>query len=138
MPNVNHMYRTDIPDERILRKAKRRVRAKKGFFGHFISYLAVISFIYMLNQLTSPEFSWWMLAAGGWGIGLVIHYFTVFGILGLGSKEWEERQLAREIERLEDEEDLYYEYDRLESPEDTLDLNRPERMRRTLDNRDLA
>ncbi len=128
------MYRTDIPDDRVMRKAQKRVEDKKGFFVHFVTYLAVIGFIYMINQMTSPEFSWWVFPAGGWGIGLVIHYFTIFGILGLGSKEWEEKQLAREIEKIEDEEGGYlYEYEDSEYPDDHLELKRPEILKRSMD-----
>jgi len=53
--------------------------------------------------MISPGFWWWLFAAGGWGIGLVIHYFGLFGFFGIGSKDWEERELEREISRFEQE-----------------------------------
>ena len=133
------MYRTDIPEERVLRKAEKRVKAKKGFFAHFVTYLSVIGFIFMINMLTSPEFFWWLFPAGGWGIGLLIHYFSVFGILGLGSPKWEERQLAREIDRIEEEEGgLLYQYEDEGLSDDSLELKNPEKMKKTLDDRDLV
>ncbi len=36
----------------------------------------------------------------GWGIGLVIHYFSVFGIPGVMSSDWEEKALEEEMERI--------------------------------------
>ena len=133
------MYRTDIPEERVLRKAEKRVKAKKGFFAHFVTYLSVIGFLFMINMMTSPGFSWWLFPAGGWAIGVVAHYFSVFGILGLGSRKWEERQLAREIDRIEEEEEDFFYQDEDEGlSDDSLELKNPESMKKTLEDRDLV
>jgi hypothetical protein len=37
----------------------------------------------------------------GWGIGILIHYFTVFGIPGLGrfDENWEEKEIMREMHK---------------------------------------
>ena len=135
------MYRTDIPDERVVRKAQKRIKAKKGFFAHLVSYVSVIGFLFMINMLTSPGYWWWLFPAGGWGIGLASHYFTVFGMFGIGSSEWEERELAREIDRLEYEEEgqLLLPEDLDDNlPEAHLELKEREVVRKSWNNRDLV
>jgi len=131
------MYRTDIPDERILRKAEKRVKIKKGFFTHLVTYISVIAFLFMINMMLTPDFAWFLFPAGGWGIGLVIHYFSVFGLLGVGSRKWEERQLAREIDRIEEEEgDFLYDFEDEGLPDESLELKDLEKMKKTLGDHD--
>ena len=90
-----------MAEKEIIKKAKKRVQEKKDFYGHLISYVSVISFLAMVNILTSPDFFWFLFPAGGWGIGLAIHYFSVFGIFDVGNKDWEDKQLEKEIKRLQ-------------------------------------
>ena len=37
----------------------------------------------------------------GWGIGIVSHYFSVFGVPGIGKfdEEWEDREITRELNK---------------------------------------
>ena len=93
-------------DEQALYKAARkRVKAKKGFYAHFASYLAVGAFFLAMNILTfsSSQQIWFLFPMLPWGIGLLIHYFTVFGLPGREralSEKWEETQMQKELERL--------------------------------------
>lgn len=78
------------------RKAERRVKELKGFYGNLTSYCLVIPFLIALNLLTSPNHLWFYWPMLGWGIGLIAHGVNVFGI----GKNWEEKK----IKELMDEE----------------------------------
>lgn len=82
-------------------RAKKRVKAKKAFYQHLMSYAIVNLFLFALNIVTSPSHYWFIYPMLGWGIGLAFHYVDVFGIPGFDilSKEWEDRELERELER---------------------------------------
>ncbi|MBL1221620.1 2TM domain-containing protein [Chryseobacterium sp. L7] len=71
------------------RKASRRVKELKGFYGNLTSYCLVIPFLVVLNLITSPQHLWFYWPMLGWGVGIVAHGISVFGI----GKEWEERKI---------------------------------------------
>lgn len=79
-------------------RAKKRVEELKGFYGNLISYCVVIPILIYVNLTFSPKFHWFWFSAGGWGFGLIMHGFKVFGY----SSSWEERKI-QEILRKEDE-----------------------------------
>ena len=82
--------------------AKKRVAEKKGFYYHLVTFPLVNAFLFGINMLTSPEFFWFLFPLMGWGIGLVIHYFTVFGFPGKGrlDEEWQAREIEKELHRM--------------------------------------
>jgi hypothetical protein len=135
--NKTSMYRTDIVDPEIVNQARKRIKKKKGFFAHFITYISVIGFLFMINMMTSPGFWWWLFPAGGWGIGVVSHYFAVFGMMGIGNQDWEERELDREIRRMEEEGDVPLLSGRKPLP-DELELETRKRVRKTWDEKDFV
>ena len=69
--------------------AKKRVDALKGFYTNLISYCCVIPFLIFINLTFSPHFQWFWFSAAGWGFGLTMHAFKVFGY----SSNWEERKI---------------------------------------------
>ena len=71
------------------RKAARRVKELKNFYGNLTSYCIVIPFLLVLNLLTAPEHLWFYWPMLGWGIGLAVHAVSVFGI----GKSWEEKKI---------------------------------------------
>jgi hypothetical protein len=73
-------------------RAKKRVEELKGFYGNVISYCCVIPFLIFINLRYSPGFQWFWFSALGWGFGVVMHAFKVYGY----SSNWEERKI-REI-----------------------------------------
>ncbi|KQB39314.1 histidine kinase [Flavobacterium aquidurense] len=73
-------------------RAKKRVEELKGFYANIISYCCVIPFLIFINLRFSPGFQWFWFSALGWGFGVVMHAFKVFGY----SSDWEERKI-REI-----------------------------------------
>lgn len=70
-------------------KAKKRVEELKGFYGNLISYCCVIPFLIFINLTFSPHFQWFWFSAAGWGFGLTMHAFKVFGY----SSNWEQRKI---------------------------------------------
>jgi hypothetical protein len=107
-------------EDYIYRKARRRVKQKKGFYAHLSAFIAVGVFFLTMNLVTDPWDLWFFYPMMPWGMGLMIHYFGVFGLPGkerVLTQKWEEREMEREVRRLE----------RLQKPKeedgfDTLDL----------------
>ncbi len=88
------------------REAKRRVKAKKDFYSHLGSYLVMSGFFFLLNAVTSFGHWWFYWPMLGWGLAVMFHYVDVFGIPGVApmNEEWEEREIEREVRRLEESE----------------------------------
>lgn len=78
-------------------EAKRRVEEIKGFYFHLLSYILVNGVLIVINLLTSPEYLWFIWPLLGWGIGIIIHAFSVFS--GLWGKSWEERKIKEIMEK---------------------------------------
>ena len=76
-------------------RAKKRVEELKGFYGNVISYCCVIPFLIFINLRYSPGFQWFWFSALGWGFGVVMHAFKVFGY----SSDWEERKIRSILEK---------------------------------------
>lgn len=75
------------------RRARRRLVAEKGFYVHLVTYVAVISGLFLINVLTSAGRWWFVWPAVGWGIGIAVHALSTFGLVGLFGRDWEERRL---------------------------------------------
>ena len=78
-------------------RAKKRVEEIKGFYGNLTSYCLVIPFLIFINYSTSWDFQWFWFPMFGWGMGVIIHGFTVFGY----GKTWEERKIKEILEKEE-------------------------------------
>ena len=76
-------------------RAKKRVEELKGFYGNIISYCCVIPFLIFINLKFSPGFQWFWFSALGWGFGVAMHAFKVFGY----SSDWEERKIREILEK---------------------------------------
>lgn len=79
----------DFSEKNAYYRAKKRVEELKGFYGNLISYCCVIPIIVFINLRFSPQFHWFWFSAGGWGFGVIMHAFKVFGI----SQNWEEKKI---------------------------------------------
>lgn len=76
-------------------RATKHVQDIKAFYIHFAVYGVMACFFFGLNVLTSFGTWWFYWPLLGWGIGLTIHFITVFFIDGSFSKEWEEDQIKK-------------------------------------------
>ncbi len=89
-------------DEKKYLQAKKRVKAKKEFFEHLSTYLVMGGFFFLLNAITSFGNWWFFWPMLGWGIGVLFHYLSVYGIPGVGQldNEWEQKAIQKELERM--------------------------------------
>ena len=76
-------------------RAKKRVEELKGFYGNLISYCCVIPFLVFINLWFMPDFHWFWFSVFGWGFGVVMHAFKVYGY----SSNWEERKIREILEK---------------------------------------
>lgn len=76
-------------------RAKKRVEELKGFYANVISYCCVIPCLIFVNLTYSPGFQWFWFSALGWGFGVTMHAFKVFGY----SSDWEERKIREILQR---------------------------------------
>lgn len=76
-------------------RAKKRVEDLKGFYGSMMAYVIVIPFLIFINYRTSWGFQWFWFPMFGWGIGLLIQAFTVYGI----GSNWEDRKIKEIMEK---------------------------------------
>ncbi|HSI68597.1 MAG TPA: 2TM domain-containing protein [Gillisia sp.] len=75
--------------------AKQRVREIKEFYGNLLSYCLVIPFLIFINYRTYWDFQWFWFPMLGWGLGLTIHAFSVFGY----GAQWEEKKIREIMEK---------------------------------------
>jgi Histidine kinase/2TM domain len=80
-------------------KAQKKVEDIKGFYGNLMSYIIVITGLAILNIFTSPEHLWFLYPAIGWGIGVVIHFCSVYSYIPFLGRDWEERKLNELMEK---------------------------------------
>ncbi len=83
-----------IKENSAYEKAAKRVKELKGFYGNLTSYCLVISFLLVINVLTSPRDLWFFWPMIGWGIGIALHAANVFGI----GKDWEDKKIRELME----------------------------------------
>ena len=93
-------------DNRYLR-ARERVDAIKQFYTSLIFYILFIGFLAWLNYYTNQwRYAWFLWAAFGFGIGVVVKAFQAFGWLPYMNKDWEERKIREYMDRDEESRDL--------------------------------
>ncbi len=91
---------TQMSDEEIRKLAQRRVAAKKGFFSNLFSYIVVNAVLVLLWYFVSGAgYPWFLWVMGGWGIGLIFHFFGVFVFAREGG-DWEQRQVQKEMDKI--------------------------------------
>ncbi len=76
-------------------RAKKRVDELKGFYGSLVAYMVMIPFLITLNYNTSWHFQWFWFPVFGWGLGLAIQAFNIYGVGG----NWEERKIKEIMEK---------------------------------------
>lgn len=84
-------------DQELLRRARKRVGMKLGFFIHAFVFTLVNLGLYTLNSAIGG-YRWSHFPLGGWALGLAIHGVVVLFVLtGDGMRQ---RMIAGEIDRL--------------------------------------
>ena len=85
-------------------RALERVKKIKGFYTHLAVYVIVNIFLFMINFQSFNEFfnfnDWRPFnTAFFWGIGLAIHWFSVFGPNLFLGKNWEEKKIKELMDK---------------------------------------
>lgn len=88
-----------MDEEERYERAKKRVEELKGFYGHLITYIIVNTGLFILNMITSPKSLWFYWPLFGWGIGIIAHALSVFGLGGLFGRSWEEKKIKDIMEK---------------------------------------
>jgi len=68
-------------EQQIRRRAEERVERRFTFFAHLVIYLVINTgafFIWFFVTNKGKGFPWFLILAGGWGVGLLAHFFSVF------------------------------------------------------------
>lgn len=94
---VSIMKTEELEESNSYFKAQQRVKEIKEFYGHLITYALVMPFIIFINYYTYWDFKWFWFPLFGWGLGLSIHAFSVFGY----GNNWEERKIRELMEKEE-------------------------------------
>ena len=76
-------------------KAKKQVKDIKDFYGNLVSYCVVIPLLAFINYQTSWQFKWFVFPMIGWGLGVALQAFSVFGY----GRSWEERKIHELMEK---------------------------------------
>ena len=73
--------------------AKKRVKKMKKFYIHFVIFIAVNVVAAAINYRTTPDELWFYWLTLAWGMGIAMHYMSVFSL-----KEWEARTVKELME----------------------------------------
>ena len=84
-------------DQERIEEARKIARGKVGFIRHFLIYIVVIAFLAIINNVTYSGYQWWLWPALGWGIGVVLNFFSVYLFQG---KALEERIMKSELDKM--------------------------------------
>jgi hypothetical protein len=96
---------TTRPDDELRARAEARVKAREDFRIHLLVYVLVNAFLWIIwlttDGLGSQEVPWPAFASLGWGIGLVAHWWTVYGVDDVRR----EAEIEKEMRRLRGDRD---------------------------------
>jgi len=101
--NFKKMENSNLEEQKYLR-AKKRVKAIKGFYVHFTVYLIVNAFLLLMQAFSEGgwEIFWEWNSYSTlifWGIGVAFHAFNVFGFEYIFGKSWEERKIKEIMDK---------------------------------------
>ena len=94
-PQMNNENKVTA-DEKI---ALAKVKTIKRFYSSLISYVAVISLLFVINFVTDPGYIWAWWPALGWGIGIVCHGLRAFELFNFFAPDWERKQVEKRLAR---------------------------------------
>lgn len=80
-------------------KIQKRIKDIKGFYTHVFASFLILPFIIFINLKTIPQFHWFWIAILAWCLGLLIHWFNVFGLSKNNFKQqWHQKKLNESID----------------------------------------
>lgn len=84
-----------MEEKEIIERARKRMEDIKGFYMHLFVYIIINAFLIVLNLITSADSLWFIWPLLGWGIGLLVHFLSVFILDGFFGTDWEERKVRQ-------------------------------------------
>ncbi|MCP3928625.1 MAG: 2TM domain-containing protein [Bacteroidetes bacterium] len=87
-----------------IKRARKKVKAKKKFFGNLQSFL-IVNAIFLIMGWYRGFWNGWIWITAFWSISLISQYIKAFGIPGMGplDENWEQKELEKELGRFEEE-----------------------------------
>lgn len=94
-----------MSDEEVYEEAKKRVKAKKGFYGHLGAYLTVNAILIIIWALSGADTGnmWFLWPLGIWGAFVLINFLQVF--VFRASVQREKAAIDEEIDKIKKEQD---------------------------------
>jgi hypothetical protein len=80
-------------------EAFKDVRNLRQFYMHLFKYVVVTLALLAGNLIFSPQYLWAFWVMGGWGLGVLLHAFRIFGPNWLLGPEWERQQVEMRLRR---------------------------------------
>ncbi|HXH21982.1 MAG TPA: 2TM domain-containing protein [Dehalococcoidia bacterium] len=81
------------------RRAKRKVRARLGFYRHLATYAAIVGTLMVIDLLAGGGLGFSLWIAGIWGAFVVWQALSTFVFPSLWSREAEERMIEAELRK---------------------------------------
>lgn len=75
--------------------AKKQVKDLKDFYFNLLTYCFIMPILIFINYRTFWDFKWFLFPMFGWGLGICINAFTIFGY----GKTWEDRKIYELMEK---------------------------------------
>jgi len=89
-----------MSEEQIYEEARKRVKAKKDFYGNLISWAVVNAILVVIWALTNlGGYPWFLWPLGIWGVFVLFHFLRVFVFerkTDIGAIEKEAEKIRRE------------------------------------------
>jgi hypothetical protein len=92
-PKKSSMNDTDYQER--YKRAKKRVNEIKEFYTHLAAFVCVNILVYIIDLTDNGNIDWAYWVTLGWGIGVVAHFFSVFGESIFLGHNWEERKIRQ-------------------------------------------
>lgn len=90
-------------EEAIRARIEEKLEARSELITHAAFYVGINALLWAIWFATSMDFPWPVFVTGGWGIGMITHYFEYTNTHGTGAERREamiQREMDRERERL--------------------------------------
>jgi hypothetical protein len=95
MTTVTNTNTNTTADDPLRDTAVQQLKKRQDFRAHLLVYTLVIALLWTIWALTGAAFPWPLIVMGGWGVGLIMNAYDVYG-----REPIREEDIQREIDRL--------------------------------------
>lgn len=89
----------ELSQEEKYARAFKKVSARKSFYINVVNYFIVNLIMIVINYITDPGHWWFYWVTAIWGIGLIFHAVTVFGINERLGDDWEKKKMQQMMDK---------------------------------------